>query len=108
MIFGYLALEFFKIGLFSFGGGYATVPFLYHLSQEFNWYSLEELSQMVAVASITPGPVGINVATYAGLKTAGILGSLTATIFEMLPSFILVLFVARMLKKFNDNIDISL
>ena len=103
MIFGYLALEFFKIGLFSFGGGYAPVPFLYHLSQEFNWYSLEELSQMVAVASITPGPIGINVATYAGLKTAGILGSLTATIFEMLPSFILVLFVARMLKKFNDN-----
>ena len=103
MIYLQLALEFFKIGLFSFGGGYATIPFLYHISQEFNWYTLEELTQMTAVASITPGPVGINVATYAGLKTAGVLGSLTATVSEMLPSFILVLIVAKLLKKFSDN-----
>ena len=91
MIYLQLAFEFFKIGLFSFGGGYATIPFLYHISQEFGWYSLDELAQMTAVASITPGPVGINVATYAGLKTAGVLGSLSATLFEMLPSFVLVL-----------------
>lgn len=103
MIYFQLAFEFFKIGLFSFGGGYATIPFLYHISQEFQWYSLDELTQMVAVASITPGPVGINVATYAGLKTAGILGSLTATISEMLPSLFLVLIVAKLLKKFSDN-----
>ena len=103
MIYLQLALEFFKIGLFSFGGGYATIPFLYHISQEFGWYSLEELAQMTAVASITPGPVGINVATYAGLKTAGVLGSFFATISEMLPSLILVLIVAKLLKKFSDN-----
>lgn len=103
MIYLQIIYEFFKIGLFSFGGGYATIPFLYHISQQYGWYSLEELTQMVAVASITPGPVGINVATYAGLKTAGVLGSLTATIFEMLPSLILVLFVAKILKKYNDN-----
>lgn len=103
MIYLQLALEFFKIGLFSFGGGYATIPFLYHISQEFGWYTLEELTQMTAVASITPGPVGINVATYAGLKTAGVFGSLLATTSEMLPSFILVLVVARLLKKFSDN-----
>lgn len=103
MIYLQLALEFFKIGLFSFGGGYATIPFLYHLSQEFSWYSLDELTQMVAVASITPGPVGINVATYAGLKTSGILGALVATISEMLPSLVLVLIVAKLLKKFSDN-----
>lgn len=103
MIYLQLALEFFKIGLFSFGGGYATIPFLYHISQEFGWYTLEELTQMTAVASITPGPVGINVATYAGLKTAGVFGSLLATTLEMLPSFILVLVVARLLKKFSDN-----
>lgn len=103
MIYLQLIYEFFKIGLFSFGGGYATIPFLYHLSQEYNWYSLNELTQMVAVASITPGPVGINVATYAGLKTAGVLGSLSATVFEMLPSLILVLIVAKLLKKFSDN-----
>ena len=98
-----LAYEFFKIGLFSFGGGYATIPFLYHISQEFGWYSFEELTQMVAVASVTPGPVGINVATYAGFKSFGVLGALIATVSEMLPSFILVLIVAKLLKKFSDN-----
>ena len=103
MIYLQLAFEFFKIGLFSFGGGYATIPFLYYISQEFGWYTLDELAQMTAVASITPGPVGINVATYAGLKTAGFLGALTATLFEMLPSLILVLIVAKLLKKFSDN-----
>ena len=103
MIYLQLICEFFKIGLFSFGGGYATIPFLYHLSQEYAWYSLEELTQMVAVASITPGPVGINVATYAGMKTAGVVGALLATVSELLPSLILVLIVAKLLKKFSDN-----
>lgn len=103
MIYLQLAFEFLKIGLFSFGGGYATIPFLYHISQEFHWYSLEELTQMTAIASITPGPVGINVATYAGLKTAGILGALIATISEILPSLILVLIIAKVLKKYSDN-----
>lgn len=103
MIYLQLFLEFFKIGLFSFGGGYATIPFLYHISQVYNWYSLEELTQMVAVASITPGPVGINVATYAGLKSAGVLGSMVATTSEMLPSFFLVIIVSKLLKKFSDN-----
>lgn len=103
MIFLQLFLEFFKIGLFSFGGGYATIPFLYHISEVYNWYSLNELTQMVAVASITPGPVGINVATYAGLKSAGVLGSALATTAEMLPSFFLVIIVSKLLKKFSDN-----
>ncbi len=103
MIYLYLAYEFFKIGLFSFGGGYATIPFLYQLSQQYGWYSIKELSQMVAVASITPGPVGINVATYAGLKTAGIIGSASATIFEMLPSLFLVIIVSKLLKNFSEN-----
>ena len=103
MIYAHLILEFFKIGLFSFGGGYATIPFLYHISQVYNWYSLDELTQMVAVASITPGPVGINVATYAGLKTAEVLGSAFATISEMLPSLFLVIIVSKLLRKFSDN-----
>ena len=103
MIYLQLFLEFFKIGLFSFGGGYATIPFLYHISQVYNWYSLDELTQMVALASITPGPVGINVATYAGLKSAGVLGSALATAAEMLPSLFLVIIVSKLLKKFSDN-----
>ncbi len=103
MIYLHLFLEFFKIGLFSFGGGYATIPFLYHISEVYRWYSLDELTQMVAVASITPGPVGINVATYAGLKSAGILGAALATTAEMLPSFFLVIIVSKLLRKFSDN-----
>ena len=103
MIYIRLIIEFFKIGLFSFGGGYATIPFLYHLAIQHGWYSIEELKQIIAVASITPGPVGINAATYAGLKTAGILGSACATIFEMLPSLILVIIVAKLLKRYSDN-----
>lgn len=103
MIYFHLFFEFFKIGTFSFGGGYATIPFLYHIAEQFKWYSPEELTQMIAVASITPGPVGINVATYAGLKTAGILGSIIATTAEIIPSFILVIIVSKLLKRFSDN-----
>ena len=103
MIYLLLIGEFLKIGLFSFGGGYATIPFLYHISVEYAWYTLEELTQMTAIASITPGPIGINAATYAGYKSAGIIGASCATIAEMLPSFILVILVSKLLRKFSDN-----
>ena len=103
MIYLLLAYEFLKIGIFSFGGGYATIPFLYQISESYGWFSLQELTQMIAVASITPGPVGINTATYAGLKTTGILGSIIATTFEMVPSFILVIIVSKLLKKYSEN-----
>lgn len=103
MIYLQLIIEFFKIGLFSFGGGYATIPFLYNISEVQGWYSIEELTHMVAVATITPGPVGINVATYAGLKTAGIFSAFLATMSEVLPSLIFVIIVAKLLKKFSDN-----
>lgn len=103
MIYLQLIYEFFKIGLFSFGGGYATIPFLYHISETYGWYSLSELSKMTAVASITPGPVGINVATYAGMKTSGIIGAFAATTAEILPSLILVIALSKLLKKYSDN-----
>ena len=98
-----LAYEFFKIGLFSFGGGYATIPFLYDISVRYGWYTIRELTNMTAVASITPGPVGINAATYAGMNTAGILGAAIATFFEIIPSFVLVIIISKILKKFSDN-----
>lgn len=107
MIYLHLISEFLKIGLFSFGGGYATIPFLYNIAQVYGWYSLKELSQIIAIASITPGPVGINAATYAGLKTAGILGSFLATASEVVPSFILVILVSKLLKKYNENFYIK-
>lgn len=98
-----LMSEFFKIGLFSFGGGYATIPFLYYLSEEFGWFTIDELTRIIAVASITPGPVGINAATYAGYKTAGIFGAIFATFSEILPSFIVVIIVAKLLSSFSEN-----
>jgi len=103
MIYLLLAHEFLKIGLFSFGGGYATIPFLYDISVKYGWYTIKELTNMTAVASITPGPVGINVATYAGLSSAGIMGALIATISEVIPSFVLVIIVSKLLRKFSDN-----
>lgn len=103
MIYLQLFIEFFKTGLFSFGGGYATIPFLYHISEQFHWYTYDDLKHMIAVASVTPGPIGINVATYAGVKTAGILGGVAATIPEMLPSLCFVLIVAKLLKNYSDN-----
>lgn len=98
-----LLYEFFKIGLFSFGGGYATLPFLYDIAIRHDFYTIKELTQMIAVASITPGPVGINVATYAGVNVAGVMGAITATLAEMLPSLILVIVVSKLLNKYKDN-----
>lgn len=107
MIYLLLFLEFFKIGLLSFGGGYATLPFLYHISTQYGWFSGAELTRMLAISSITPGPVGLNVATFAGFKTAGTAGSLTATLAIMLPSFILVVIISKILNRFRDNFYVS-
>lgn len=99
----HLFKEFAKIGIFSFGGGYATLPFLLDISQRYHWYSAQDLTQMVAVASITPGPVGINVATYAGLKTGGLFTAFLATASEVLPALFIVIFISKLLRKFKDN-----
>ncbi len=98
-----LIKEFFQIGMFSFGGGYSTLPFLLNLTHHYNWFSAQELTQMIAVATITPGPVAINVATYAGIKAGGILGAFIVTTSEVLPEFIIGLVVAKLLKKFSEN-----
>ena len=103
MIYIQLFLEFFHIGLFSFGGGYATLPFLYHIADTYKWYTPQQLSDMIAVSSITPGPVGVNVATFAGFSTAGILGSIIATTSVILPSYILVIVISKLLEKFKTN-----
>jgi len=103
MIYFILAYEFLKIGLFSFGGGYATIPFLYDIATKYGWYSIKELANMTAVASITPGPIGINAATYAGIKTAGLIGATVSTISEVLPSLILVIILSKILIKYSEN-----
>ncbi len=98
-----LFLQFFHVGVFSFGGGYATLPFLYAISEKFHWYSAKQLTDMLAISSITPGPVGVNVATFAGFATSGILGALVATTAVILPSFIIVTIVYNVLDKFQTN-----
>ena len=98
-----LFLEFFHIGLFSFGGGYATLPFLYHIADVQKWYTTKQLSDMIALSSVTPGPVGVNVATFAGFTTGGIEGAAIATFALILPSFIIVLSISKLLDKFKEN-----
>lgn len=103
MIYIKLFLEFFHIGLFSFGGGYATLPFLYHIADVQKWYTAKQLSDMIAVSSITPGPVGVNVATFAGFTTSGILGAFVATASVILPSLIIVIVISKLLEQFKHN-----
>lgn len=98
-----LFIQFFKTGLLSFGGGYATLPFLYHLANVESWYTTQQLSNMIAVSSITPGPVGVNVATFAGFAASGIVGALIATFAVVLPSYIIVVAVSKFLEKFKTN-----
>lgn len=98
-----LFYEFFKTGLFSFGGGYATLPFLYHISETYGWFSTKQLSNIIAVSSITPGPLGVNAATFSGYTAFGILGAFTATAAVILPSYIIVIIVYKLLEKFRTN-----
>ena len=102
-----LFLQFFHVGVFSFGGGYATLPFLYDIAEKFHWYTSKQLTDMLAISSITPGPVGVNVATFAGFTTAGILGSLVATTAIILPSYIIVTIVFKVIDKFRTNRNIK-
>lgn len=98
-----LFLEFARAGLFAVGGGLATLPFLYSISDRTTWFSHEQLTDMVAVSESTPGAIGINTATYVGFTTAGILGALTATLGLVLPSIIIIILVARILEKFKES-----
>jgi len=98
-----LFFEFFKTGLFAAGGGLATIPFLYEMSEKTGWFTYEELANMMAVSESTPGPMGVNMATYVGYETAGVLGSLCATIGLVTPSVILILIIAKAMQAFRNN-----
>lgn len=103
MIYSLLFWEFFKIGLFAIGGGMVTIPFLFDLTKKYNWFTAEELTNMIAVSQSTPGPVGVNMATYAGFQTAGIWGGIVATFGLVLPSVIIVIWVSKLLNHYKDN-----
>ncbi len=103
MIYLHLFYEFFKTGLFAIGGGLATLPFLQDIALKTGWFSEAMLADMIAVSESTPGPIGINMATYAGYLTAGIPGALIATLGLVAPAVIVLLIIARVLDAFRSN-----
>ena len=111
MIYLLLFWEFFQTGLFAVGGGMATIPFLYDISDKTGWFTHQDLANMIAVGESTPGPIGVNMATYVGYITGmnqggilhAILGAVTATFGLVLPSLIVILIVAAMLKRFKSS-----
>jgi len=98
-----LFLTFFKIGLFSFGGGYVMLPMIYQEVQTFDFMPASEFSDLVALSQITPGPIAINAATYVGFKCAGFLAAAVSTIGIALPSVILMSIVVIFMQKFSEN-----
>lgn len=98
-----LMLEFAKTGLFSVGGGLATLPFLYEMSDRTGWFSHSDIADMIAISESTPGAIGINMSTYAGFRTAGVPGGILASLALALPSVIIILIIAHFLEKFRSN-----
>lgn len=98
-----LFYEFFKVGLFAVGGGLATLPFLSEMAEKTGWFTTEQLYDMLAVSESTPGPIGVNMATYVGFTVSGVAGSVIATLGLITPSIIVILLIALFLKNFKDN-----
>lgn len=95
--------EFFKTGLFSVGGGLATLPFLYDMSEKTGWFTRADISNMIAVSESTPGPLGINMATYVGYKTVGIFGGIVSTVGLVAPAIICIILISKVLDKFKES-----
>ena len=103
MIYLLLFINFFKTGLFSIGGGLATLPFLYEMSNRTHWFSTSDIADMIAISESTPGAIGINMSTYAGFKTAGYPGGVLATVALATPSLIIILIISGSLQKFKES-----
>jgi len=103
MILLQLFWEYFKVGLFAVGGGLATYPFLKDLGERTGWFTIGELADMLAVSESTPGPIGVNMATYVGFTLKGIPGAVVATVGLITPSVIIILIIAMFLDKFRKN-----
>lgn len=104
MIYLLLFLEFFKMGALTFGGGYAMIPFIEETVLHHGWMTQTELVDFIAVSESTPGAFAVNISTYVGSEVGGILGSLCATVGLVLPSFILILIIAKCYERFKQNI----
>ena len=103
MIFLRLFFIFFKIGLFSIGGGLATLPFLQDLTENYDWMTSKELIDMIAISESTPGAIGINTATFVGYKAAGVFGGVITTLGLVTPSIIIIVLIAHYFKRFNEK-----
>lgn len=103
MLYLRLFFEFCKVGLFSVGGGLATIPFLTALGERTGWFTSAQLADMIAVSESTPGPMGINMATYVGFATGGIPGGVVATLGLVFPSIVIILIIARFLQRFRQS-----
>lgn len=103
MILLQLFFEFFKVGLFSVGGGLATIPFLTDMGVRTGWFSGADLANMIAVSESTPGAMGVNMATYVGFTAGGPLGAVIATLGLVAPSILVILLIARVLQKFRQS-----
>ncbi|MBE6941596.1 MAG: chromate transporter [Ruminococcaceae bacterium] len=103
MIYLTLFLEFFKIGLFCFGGAFGMLPLIEETVVSYGWLTEAEFYNFVGVCESTPGPIAVNVATYIGSLQGGFLGSLCATLGTVLPSFLIILLIASVLKNFTEN-----
>lgn len=103
MLYLQLFWEFFKTGLFAIGGGMATLPFLYDMADKTGWFTRAQLADMIAVSESTPGPIGVNMATYAGFDCAGVLGGVVATLGLVTPSVIVIVLIAMALQAFRTN-----
>ena len=98
-----LFFEFCRVGLFSVGGGLATIPFLTDLGERTGWFGPGDLANMIAISESTPGPMGVNMATYVGFHTAGVLGGAIATLGLIFPSVAIILIIAGFLQKFRQS-----
>ncbi|NMB02176.1 MAG: chromate transporter [Firmicutes bacterium] len=102
-----LIFEFFKTGLFAVGGGLATLPFLRDMALRYPWFTMEELLNMIAVSESTPGPIGINMSTYSGVKAGSILGGIIATLSIIAPSIIVIVIIASVKEKFQNSVVVQ-
>ncbi len=103
MIWAELFLTFLKIGAFTFGGGYAMLPLIQSEAERHGWLTQAELVDFIAVSESTPGPLAINMATFVGIRTGGVLGAVCATFGVVLPSFLIILIAARFYEKFRRS-----
>ncbi len=103
MILWILFTTFFKIGLFTFGGGYAMIPMIQQEILGYGWISPEQLVDFIAISESTPGPFAVNIATFVGLQAGGIWGAFFATLGVVLPSFVIILIIAKFFKSFGQN-----